>query len=173
MYQSIRSCTKWLGAAALAVIFLSSCTSAPRYRSPAKVDDSPPPSEYSSVPGRQDIVHVATSYIGTPYRTGGETRNGMDCSGLVMAVYSAFDIDLPRTSLDQSRAGTPISRSDMEPGDLVFFKTSSSKPVSHVGIYIGEGKFIHASYSTRKVRVDELDNDYFRDRFVTATRVSD
>jgi peptidoglycan endopeptidase LytE len=124
-------------------------------------------------PERQEVVQYARTFLGTPYRNGGTTRDGMDCSGLVMNVYSHFQVSLPRTSLGQSRVGDQVGRSSIEPGDLVFFKTSRANPVSHVGIYIGKGRFIHASTSARRVRIDEMASDYFRHRFVTARRVID
>jgi cell wall-associated NlpC family hydrolase len=148
----------------VAVLILASCTSAPRYR-------SGPPDSGSREADRQEIVRFARSFVGTPYRSGGTSRNGVDCSGLIVAVYREFDIRLPRTSLDQSRAGDRVNRSKIRPADLVFFKTSRSRPVSHVGIYIGDGKFIHASTSAHKVRIDRLDDDYFRHRFKGARRV--
>ena len=117
-----------------------------------------------------DVVHQAEDYIGTPYRSGGTTPGGMDCSGLVFNVYRSFGIALPRTSRDQSRFGREINRSQLQPGDLVFFNTSG-RGVSHVGIYSGRGEFIHASTRARRVRFDRLDNKYFRKRFVVARRV--
>jgi cell wall-associated NlpC family hydrolase len=87
-----------------------------------------------------------------------------------MSVFGHFDVWLPRTSRDQSHAGEPVDRSSVEPGDLVFFRTGR-QTVSHVGIYVGKGQFIHASTSARTVRIDEMDSDYFRNRFVTARRV--
>jgi cell wall-associated NlpC family hydrolase len=120
---------------------------------------------------RSEIVDVAKSYIGTPYRNGGTSRRGVDCSGLIVAVYERFNILLPRTAINQSTVGTPVHRSKLKPGDLVFFKTSLSRPVSHVGIYIGRGSFVHASTRTRRVRIDQLDDAYFRKRFVLARRV--
>ncbi len=151
---------------AAAVLLLASCSSAPRYR-------SSPPDPGPSEPNRKEIVQYAKSFVGSPYRFGGSTRKGFDCSGLVMTVFRQFDIALPRRSLDQSRVGTPIDRAHIKPADLVFFKTSSRNPVTHVGIYIGGGKFIHASTSARRVRVDELDSRYFKRRFVTAKRLLD
>lgn len=153
-----------LTAAAL-FITLASCTSAPRYR-PGPPRAAPPPAE------RQAVVRYARTFLGAPYRPGGAGPGGFDCSGLVVAVYRKFDIRLPRTSLDQSRVGSKIDRSKLQPGDLVFFKTSA-RPVSHVGIYIGAGRFIHASTTARQVRIDEMSNRYFRWRFVTAKRVLD
>jgi cell wall-associated NlpC family hydrolase len=152
-------------------LFVSACTSAPRYTSgPSVTARTPAPVPAES--DRQEIVHYAKTFLGTPYRDGGTTRNGLDCSGLVMTVYDEFDIRLPRTSLDQSRVGSDIALARMKPGDLVFFKTSRA-PVSHVGIYIGSGRFIHASTSARSVRIDDMDSAYFRPRFVTARRLLD
>lgn len=148
-----------------AILLLASCSSSPKFRgSPGSYGPG------SRDPQRQEIVEYAKSFLGTPYRNGGTTRDGMDCSGLVINVYGHFDVRLPRTSRDQSRAGESVDRSSVEPGDLVFFKTGR-QTVSHVGIYIGSGRFIHASTSARQVRVDELDDDYFKPRYVTARRV--
>lgn len=127
-----------------------------------------PPSDASQ---RQEVVLYAKTFLGTPYRNGGATREGMDCSGFVMSVYKHFALRLPRTSAGQSRVGQEIARVDMEAGDLVFFQTSRTNPVTHVGIYIGRDQFIHASTSARSVRIDDMEEDYFRHRFVTARRV--
>jgi cell wall-associated NlpC family hydrolase len=150
-----------------AAFFLASCSSAPKYRPTAAVTD-PVPAE----PKQVEVVQYAKSFLGTPYRNGGATHEGVDCSGFVMSVYKRFDVRLPRTSLAQSRVGSPIQPVDMAPGDLVFFRTSGGS-VSHVGIYIGSGQFIHASTSARRVRIDEMEHDYYRRRFVTARRVID
>ncbi|MFQ5511497.1 MAG: C40 family peptidase [Candidatus Krumholzibacteriia bacterium] len=160
-----RSRKGWIVPSA-ALLLLASCSSAPRYR-PGPPEAAPPE------PKRNEIVQFARTFVGSPYRMGGESRAGFDCSGLVMTVFRRFDIRLPRTSLDQSRVGTPIDRSHMKPADLVFFKTSGRRPVTHVGIYIGGGRFIHASTGARQVRIDELDNVYFKHRFVTAKRLLD
>jgi cell wall-associated NlpC family hydrolase len=153
----------------LAVLLVGACTSAPRYRTAAgdSRDHEPVPAE------RAEIIEVAKSYLGTPYRSGGTSRNGVDCSGFVTAVFRQFNIPLPRTSLDQSKFGERISTSSLQPGDLVFFKTSRRRSVSHVGIYMGQGKFIHASTRSHRVRIDDLEDDYFRKRFVVARRVVD
>ncbi|UCG53808.1 MAG: C40 family peptidase [Candidatus Latescibacterota bacterium] len=152
--------------AVASILLVASCTSAPRYRSH--------PADPSASPGkanRQDIVQYAKSFVGTPYRYGGATRSGVDCSGFVIAVYREFDIRLPRTSLDMSRVGKGVDKSNIRPADLVFFKTSRGSSVSHVGIYIGGGKFVHASTSARRVRIDALNDDYFRRRYRGARRV--
>jgi cell wall-associated NlpC family hydrolase len=153
--------------ALLAVLLLGACTSAPRYRTvPAETEGR----KIVSVE-RAQIIEVAKSYLGTPYRSGGTSRNGVDCSGFVTAVFRQFNISLPRTSLSQSTYGESVSRSQLEPADLVFFKTSRRRSVSHVGIYLGQGKFIHASTRSHRVRIDHIEDDYFRKRFVVARRI--
>jgi cell wall-associated NlpC family hydrolase len=157
--------------ALLAILAVSGgCSSAPRFRSVPE-EKSPPPAKATAQFGRTDIVEVAKSYIGTPYRSGGTTRQGLDCSGLTLAIYRKFNIQLPRTSFNQSNFGEQIPRSDLQPADLVFFKTTRRAAVSHVGIYIGRGRFIHASTRNRQVQIDELGDKYFANRFVTARRV--
>jgi len=158
---------------AVAAAFLSGCTSAPRYTSnptaaagtQVTIKDRP-----VSLEGN-DIVKKAEVYMGTPYRTGGTTSKGLDCSGLVYTVYKQYGIALPRTSSDQARFGAEIGKSNLRPGDLVFFRTAGGSRVSHVGIYSGKGQFIHASTRSKRVRYDRLDNKYFAKRFVTARRV--
>ena len=147
-----------------ALVLIASCGGAPRYQ-------ATPGEDASREPSRQDIVRFAKTFVGTPYRSGGTSYKGVDCSGLAFVVYREFDIRLPRTSLDQSRAGVPVDRSDLKPADLVFFKTSRRGSVSHVGIYVGRGNFIHASTGERKVRIDTLSDDYYRTRYMGARRV--
>jgi cell wall-associated NlpC family hydrolase len=163
-----------LAALALAGL-LASCTSAPRYTRHPETAAPGPQSIVSigdttvTVTGR-DVVGHAQNYLGTPYRNGGTTTGGMDCSGLVFHVYRSFGIALPRTSSAQSRFGAQVPRSDLQPGDLLFFDVNG-RGVSHVGIYSGGGEFIHASNRDRRVRFDRLDNKYFKNRFILARRV--
>ena len=118
---------------------------------------------------RHDIVKTAKQYIGIPYRWGGESpRTGFDCSGLTMVVYRLNGLDLPRSSTQQWRVGTPIKRSHLAQGDLVFFATSSGSRVSHVGIYAGDNKFIHAPSKGRNIRISSLSNPYFKSRYLGA-----
>ncbi len=116
-----------------------------------------------------EVVERAQGYLGTPYRSGGTTTSGVDCSGLTFAVYRSVGVKLPRSSDEQVHVGEPVSKGNLAPGDLVFFGSSSN--VSHVGIYAGDGEFIHASTRAHSVRVDRLDTKYFANRYVTARRV--
>ncbi len=155
---------KYAPVAIATVVFLS-CTSAPRYRGePALVSPG-------NSAKRKEVVAIARSFIGVPYRSGGTSRSGVDCSGLVFAVYGSVGIGLPRTSIAQSHVGKLVAPGSLSPGDLVFFATGRGRRVSHVGIYIGGGKFIHASTRAGRVRTDSMDHEYFKRRFVTARRV--
>lgn len=118
---------------------------------------------------RDEIVTRAHSFLGLPYRWGGYTpEKGFDCSGLTKAVYNLVGLDLPRTSLAQFRTGTPVSKNDLDRGDLVFFLSQSRNRISHVGIYTGDGKFIHAPGKNKTIRIDSLSNQYFENHFAGA-----
>ena len=118
---------------------------------------------------RDDLVETAESFIGLPYRWGGSSpKYGFDCSGLTMAVYQLNGLKLPRSSRQQHRSGIPIKTSQLMRGDLVFFTNSKSRRISHVGIYKGNNKFIHAPGKGKKIRVDSLKNKYFKAQYVGA-----
>jgi cell wall-associated NlpC family hydrolase len=118
---------------------------------------------------RQRIVDTARGYIGLPYRWGGASaKRGFDCSGLTMTVYRLNGLNLPRSSREQYRTGTPVPRNRLQPGDLVFFDTSGRGTVSHVGLYAGSGRFIHAPKSGGTIRSEQLQNPYFKRRYVGA-----
>jgi len=118
------------------------------------------------------IVRTASRYQGVRYRWGGSSRSGFDCSGFTRYIYRhKAGIDLPHSASAQFRQGTPVSREDLRPGDLVFFQTYR-RGASHVGIYIGNGKFIHASSARGRVRVDSLDEGYYRQRYLGARRIT-
>ena len=128
------------------------------------------PQESTQIIG-QKIVDVALKYIGLPYKYGGESLWGIDCSAFVKRVWGFFGLDLPRTSREQSRFGEKIKLSDLQPGDLVFFHKQGRKSVSHVGIYIGDSKFVHASGIDHKVSVGDLTQAYYRQCYKGARRV--
>ena len=118
---------------------------------------------------RSEIVGTAKRFIGTPYRWGGTSPDeGFDCSGLTMVVYQLNGLKLPRSSRQQYRAGIPIGRDELMQGDLVFFATSGSRRISHVGIYVGKGRFIHAPGRGKKIRTDRLARRYYKARYMGA-----
>ena len=115
---------------------------------------------------RNEIVVTAHRFIGLPYRWGGSSvKNGFDCSGLAMAVYHLNGITLPRTSREQYQVGKPLPRADLAEGDLVFFDITGRNRVSHVGIYVGSGQFIHAPGRGKTIRMDSLSNSYYAPRY--------
>ena len=114
----------------------------------------------------QQVVDYAMQYLGTPYVYGGNGPNGFDCSGFTKYVYKHFGYTLNRTATDQLANGVSVSRSELQPGDLVFFKYNTSKPVSHVGIYIGDNQFIHASTNSYTVRIDSMASGHYNNVYV-------
>jgi len=116
------------------------------------------------------IIQTAKHYIGVPYQFGGTTPKGFDCSGYLQYVFAQQKISIPRTADEQYKLGKNISRSALQSGDLVFFTTYEPGP-SHCGIYIGDGKFIHTS-SSKGVRIDELDNSYWKPKYIGAKRIT-
>jgi LysM repeat protein len=118
---------------------------------------------------RQLFVKVATGFLGAPYRLGGSSLKGIDCSAFVRKIYQIFDIELPRNARAQSKVGISIDREELVVGDLVFFRTR--RPLGHVGIYIGNNEFVHASSTRKVVRIDSMDTPYFQKRFQRAVRI--
>ena len=124
---------------------------------------------------RNKIIDSAKIYLGTPYKYGGMSRNGIDCSALIFRAFKKNNRELPRTSFAQSKLGKKIKKRKAEIGDLIFFKTSRRNVVSHVGIIVenknGSIKFIHAS-SSRGVTISSLDNEtYFKRKFAKIKRI--
>jgi cell wall-associated NlpC family hydrolase len=119
-----------------------------------------------------DLVVTAMGFLGVPYRRGGNTaETGFDCSGFVKAMFeNTLGLVLPRVAKEQAAATEPIDKRDLQPGDLVFFNTMK-RAFSHVGIYVGEGKFIHSPKPGAEVRVEDMGQSYWKHRFDGARRV--
>jgi cell wall-associated NlpC family hydrolase len=119
-----------------------------------------------------ELVMYAVSLADTPYHYGGNSASsGFDCSGFVGHVYRhSLDISMPRTSREISRIGKPISQSELSPGDLVFYNTQNAS-FSHVGIYIGDGKFVHSPRTGESVRTEQMQLRYWQTRYDGARRI--
>ncbi|MGK2914257.1 MAG: C40 family peptidase [Porticoccaceae bacterium] len=150
---------------ALLCIVLAGCSSTPA-----------PPSDSRLSPAQSDILFQAFGLIGKPYRYGGDSpATGFDCSGLIHYVYQeAAGIKLPRTTAELSDLRTKKPQANaLQPGDLVLFSLRGGRKVNHAGIYVGDGRFVHAPRSGGRVRLDSLDARYWRRRYQGARRVLD
>src|SRR6201996_6912042 len=169
----------------LIVMLLAACSSAPQ-RSTSRGSVSAPVAgnAYRTAPpgfprfvdhsvGREEISIQAMSLVGIPYRWGGNTpQSGFDCSGLVRYVVErAASVNLPRTPADMSSRGESIDPDEVAPGDLIFFNTTG-RPHSHVGIYVGNLRFVNAPSTGGTVRLDYLTNPYWAKRFDGIRRVA-
>ena len=124
----------------------------------------------AEVNGCEDLVSLAERFKGTPYRFGGNGAGGFDCSGFSRKVFGSAGIELPRTAREQFQTGSPVDKDDLRRGDLVFFQTYA-RFASHVGIYMGDGKFIHASSHGNGIEVSTLDEPYYLRRYLGARRI--
>lgn len=167
--------TRLAGAALLALVcLLSACSSTPT-RSTASRDAGlrtrgTPINDPSA--GLEEISIEAMALVGTPYRYGGNTPDtGFDCSGLVRyVVQRAASVNLPRTAAEMGRRGASLERRDVASGDLVFFNTTG-QPNSHVGIYVGQNRFVHAPATGGTVRLEDMTKSYWASRYMGARRV--
>lgn len=117
-----------------------------------------------------DIVAKAKQYLGVPYKYGGTSPSGFDCSGFVYYVYRNLGINISRTQATMYSQGTPVKKSDLKPGDLVFFQNTYKAGISHVGIYVGNGKFIHSPHSGTVVSYADLNSNYYTSHYYGAAR---
>lgn len=152
------------------VLLLTSCSTSKSVNDDIQYQPSIKETKLSK--SEKTLINEAKSWLGTPYKYGGHSKEGTDCSGFVMKVYLAvYNKKLPRSSKDQHAFCKKISKDKMKVGDLVFFATGNDKNVvSHVGIYIGNDEFIHAS-SNKGVVVSSLSQSYYVRTFVSAGRV--
>jgi len=136
--------------------------------SPALAETQEAPKADESI--RDRLLRVAQKMLSVPYRFGGTTLWGLDCSGFVQKAFAFLNRDLPRSAREQFREGAAVEKADLTPGDLVFFRTYAKYP-SHVGIYLGDNRFVHASSSERKVKIDNLEAPYYVKRYIGAKRL--
>ena len=116
------------------------------------------------------IISTAKSFLGVPYVWGGQSPSGFDCSGYIQYVFGKHGVTLPRTAAEQFNVGTSVSKSNLIPGDLVYFTTYKEGP-SHVGIFLGNGQIIHASSGKEEVTISSLSSSYYTSRYIGAKRV--
>ncbi|HCW03587.1 MAG TPA: hypothetical protein DGK91_03005 [Clostridium sp.] len=119
------------------------------------------------------VISTAKSLVGTPYVWGGESfeEGGFDCSGLTFYVFQKIGVKLNRVSSDQAKQGTTVSKSNLQPGDLVFYSFQGTSSINHVGIYIGNNKMVHSPKPGDTVKITDISTSYWQNRFVTAKRV--
>ena len=127
-------------------------------------------SNIDSTQGSQELMLHSMGLVGTPYRWGGSsTATGFDCSGMIQFVYkNALDVSLPRTARDMAAASRKIPDNQLKAGDLVFFNTGGSSQYSHVGLYIGNGEFIHAPSSGKTIKTEKLSSPYYAKHYLGA-----
>lgn len=141
-------------------LFLVSCSSSPKQKGYA-----------SSHTKQHKIIRIAKAQLGKPYRFGGvNPKTGFDCSGLINYSYKKVGLSIPRTTKQLYRIATPIKRNHLKAGDLVFFRINRNK-ISHVGLYLGNNKFIHAPSGGKRVNIASLNNKYWRTRFTRGGRI--
>lgn len=169
-----------LGLLAMVIMFVAACASAPHRReatfkaSRSSLADLPARAPSAATAGTaNDVLFRAIALVGTPYRWGGNTPSGgFDCSGLVDYIYrNAADMALPHSSSEMAdmRGEKVRQMTELASGDLVFFNGGSG--ISHVGVYVGKGRFVHAPNSGGTVRLDDIDGPYWRDHFVYGKRL--
>ena len=150
---------------------LVACSHSPKHSEPtSKTKVVTAKSYQNNINTGDEIADLAKSLLGSPYKYGGASLKGFDCSGLVYYTHGKLGIRTPRTSLQQYKSAKNISLSKLHSGDLVFF-TLNKTNVSHVGIYLGNGQFIHAPKSGKRVSVNNLNDSFWRLRIVSGGRL--
>lgn len=136
-----------------------------------EVAHSTPLGKWKSLEERTFFIRVVKTFLGVPYKLGGSTLRGLDCSAFVKKIYEIFNISLPRTTRELFRIGKKVEKEQLEEGDLVFFRRGEN--AVHVGIYIGDNQFVHASYKSREVKIDSLNTPYYTNRFLKGVRINE
>ena len=147
---------RWLICIAAIGALLHGCASQPSVAAPSKPTAA------------EQAVAVALQQVGVPYRYGGNSPRGFDCSGLVHYAYSQAGKQLPRTTQSLWQAASPVSTSELQAGDILFFNIAGK--MAHVGLYVGRGRFVHAPSTGREVAVASLQSDFYRQAFIRAGR---
>lgn len=162
----------------LFLALLAGCFGAPPPR-PAPPESAPGstarapqdgPGEPAADTDGQRLAHAARALVGRPYRFGGSGPDTFDCSGLVFYIHRQMGLEVPRTALTQFRVATRVDRRELRPGDLVFFGDGSPE-ITHVGVFVGDGEFVHAPKTGRPVSYARLDDEYFVQNFAGAGRL--
>jgi len=149
------------------ILFLVSCQSAIKYKS---IKNSRKSGYSKNVYKSNDLESSINSWLGVPYKYGGMSKNGVDCSGFVSIIFkNVYEYNLPRTAREQYLKGQKIRMNNISAGDLVFFRGVRGRGIDHVGIFLDSGRFVHASL-TNGVIISRLSEDYYSKRFVGACR---
>ncbi len=120
----------------------------------------------------ENVADIARQHLGVRYRSGGASpKSGFDCSGFVYWVFARHGVSVPRDSVRQSRAGEEVAKGDLLPGDIIIFRIANTPNGRHSAIYLGDGSFIHSPSAGSSVRIERLDDDYWRRHYMTARRV--
>jgi murein DD-endopeptidase len=156
----------------VAMMALSACSTAPVRDAPEIRQTTELPPDQSAEPTLGDELALrAIAQVGKPYRYGGADLKGFDCSGLVFYVHQDLGVQVPRTAAEQYKMSKPVNIHQLLPGDLLFFRTTRSKRVTHVGVYAGGGRFVHAPQTGEKIEIRELSDEYYGKRLVGAGRL--
>lgn len=159
-------------ACALSLLFLATAPALAHHPHAGHSTPSPVVQAQNKALASGSVVQAAYAFRGTRYVMGGTSRSGFDCSGFVRFILGATDgVALPRTATEQYYHGLPISQAQAQPGDLVFFKNTYKAGISHVGIYVGGGQFVHAANAHKGVRADSLNSSYYQAHFAGLRRV--
>ncbi len=154
----VRGITLWLAAVSL----LAGCGHGPERRVSVSGTESP------RIERGEQAAVVAIGQVGVPYRYGGSTASGFDCSGLVQYAWAHAGRRIPRTTGEQWRALSPVGDGNLRPGDVLFFRIDGG--ISHVGMYLGDGRFVHAPATGRQVSIADLSSGFYRESFVRGGR---